>query len=156
EAIAYYTACLALRPDNVVAYWERGNVHAHLGQWDASQDDNSAALAVAKNDRERAFVLNSQAWVYAACPIPQVRKPARAVELALKAVELNPKQSYYWNTLGVAHYRAGDWKGAIGALEESIRLTSDIRAYNGLFLAMAHWQLGDRDQARAWYDTSVA
>ena len=34
---------------------------------------------------------------------------ALAVRLARKAVEWEPEQSAYWNTLGLAHYRAGDW-----------------------------------------------
>jgi serine/threonine protein kinase len=29
-------------------------------------------------------------------------------------------------------------------------------AHNGLFLAMAHWKLGDKPQARSWFDQSVA
>jgi hypothetical protein len=29
-------------------------------------------------------------------------------------------------------------------------------AFNGYFLAMAHWQLGEKDKAREWFAKSVA
>ena len=55
-------------------------------------------------------------------PNLKVRDPGRAVDLAKKAVELLPNVGTLWNTLGVAHFRAGDWKAAITALEKSIEL----------------------------------
>ena len=48
----------------------------------------------------------------------------------------------YWNTLGVAHYRAGAWQTATTCLERSMTLRKGGDAYDWLFLAMAHWQLG--------------
>jgi serine/threonine protein kinase len=99
---------------------------------------------------------NRLAWLLATCPLKEICDPKRAVELARKAVDLAPKSNIYRNTLGVALYRAGDWKAAIEALEESGRLAPDkYRASNGFFLAMAHWQLGDKTQSRFWYDKAV-
>ena len=46
----------------------------------------------------------------ATCPEAKFRDPKQAVELAKKAVELDPQGGNYWNTLGTAHYRAGDGK----------------------------------------------
>jgi serine/threonine protein kinase/WD40 repeat protein len=51
---------------------------------------------------------DNQAWRLAASADPKLRDPRRAVELAKKAVELAPGEGLY--TLGLAHYRAGDWK----------------------------------------------
>jgi len=99
---------------------------------------------------------NHLAWLLATCPEPKFRDPKRAVELANKAVELEPKDGNHWNTLGVAQYRAGDWKAAIAALEKSNELLkgNDL-SFNAFFLAMAHWQLGNKDEARKWYDQAV-
>jgi tetratricopeptide (TPR) repeat protein len=58
-----------------------------------------------------------------------------------------------WNTLGVAHYRAGELKEAIAALEKCREL--DDEWSNPFFLAMAHWELGHKDEARRWYDKGV-
>ena len=89
-------------------------------------------------------------------PDPQVHDPVRAVERARRAVRLAPKSAWIWNTLGVAHYRAGDWKAAIEALERAETLAPDLYlAFNGFFLAMAHWRLDEKDEARKWYDKAV-
>jgi tetratricopeptide (TPR) repeat protein len=58
---------------------------------------------------------NDLAWVLATCSDPKVADGRRAVELARKAVELAPDDRNYWNTLGVAYSRIGDWKGAVQA-----------------------------------------
>ncbi len=51
---------------------------------------------------------------------------------------------------------ARDWKAAIEALQKSAALyKGDFLSINGFFLAMAHWQLGHKDEARDWYDKSV-
>ncbi|HEX2474881.1 MAG TPA: hypothetical protein VHK01_09050, partial [Lacipirellulaceae bacterium] len=51
----------------------------------------------------------------------------------------------------------GQWQKAIEALETSVRLYDgrDL-SFNGFFLAMAHWQRGDKDVARQWYEDAVA
>ncbi len=62
----------------------------------------------------------------------------------------------YKNTLGVAQYRSGDWKGAIVALEQSdADLQGKLFCTNGFFLAMAHARLGHQELALDYYDRSV-
>jgi tetratricopeptide (TPR) repeat protein len=84
-----------------------------------------------------------------------LRNPRRAVELASKAVELEPKQGMYRNTLGAAHCRAGEWPAAIEALNKSMELRQGGDAFDWYFLAMAEWQRGNKDEARKWYDKAV-
>ena len=50
---------------------------------------------------------------------------------------------------------AGDWKAAIAALEKSMELRKGGDSNDWFFLAMAHWQLGEKDKAREWYDRAV-
>src|SRR5262249_53239156 len=71
----------------------------------------------------------------------------KAVELASKAVQLTPKVADCWNTLGAAHYRAGDWKAAVAALDKAVALRQGGDAFDWLFLAMAHRKLGNHDEA---------
>src|SRR5262249_23968031 len=76
------------------------------------------------NDRPRSPELqqedvtarNDLAWLLATSPDEKVRDVRRAVELARRAVEQAPTQATFWNSLGVARYRAGDWKGSMEAL----------------------------------------
>jgi hypothetical protein len=51
--------------------------------------------------------------------------------------------------LGEAYYRAGNWSGAVKALEFS---TDGQNAEAAFFLAMAHWEWDDKEQACKWYD----
>jgi uncharacterized protein HemY len=99
--------------------------------------------------------LNNVAWFLATSADPEFRDPKKAVALATNAVGLAPKARHIWNTLGAAHYRAGDWKAAVTALGKSMELRQGGDAFDWFFLAMAHWQMGDKKQARRWYDKAV-
>jgi tetratricopeptide (TPR) repeat protein len=97
---------------------------------------------------------NDAAWLLATDPDPQRRDAGRAVALAKRAVELEPEEGMYWNTLGVAEYRVGDWRLAITALNKSVALQG-YNSYDGFFLAMARRQLGERLEAVRLYDEAV-
>jgi tetratricopeptide (TPR) repeat protein len=122
--------------------------------------------------------LNGLAWELATCVEPRLRDPARAVDLGMKAVELSFKQGddrdargrdrvgNYYNTLGVAHYRVGNLQAALDALQKSLDFAgrgetrakgSDERyvCEDWYFLAMVHWKLNRKDEAREWYDRAV-
>ena len=68
---------------------------------------------------------------------------------------------YFWTTLGMARYRAGDWKGATQALEEALKLSQATRGFDRsvgrslFFLAMAQKQLGQGQEARQAYDRAL-
>ena len=97
---------------------------------------------------------NHLAWLLVTCPNTKLRDPNQALEMAKKVVDVAPKEGFVWNTLGVAQYRAGNWKDAIEALNKSIELRQGD-SFDFFFLAMAHWQLGDQDEARRWYNQAV-
>ena len=108
-------------------------------------------------DQRRTLALrcNNLSWGLATGSEPKFRNPTCALEFAKKAVELSPNNGAYANTLGVAHYRAGDWKAAIAALEKSMELRNGGDSFDWFFLAMAHWRLGEKEKAREWYDRAV-
>ena len=66
-----------------------------------------------------------------------------------------PKDKNGWHVLGVAQYRAGEWQRAIEAVEKSMKLNQDANAGGWFVLAMAHWQLDHKDQARKWNDKAI-
>jgi eukaryotic-like serine/threonine-protein kinase len=105
--------------------------------------------------RPDAEMQDALAWVRAAAPDPRLRDPRLAVGLAAQAVAQSPRSNKYWRTLGVARYRAGDWKAAIEALERSAELCGSRAPADQFFLAMAHWQQGDKNKACSWYDDAV-
>src|SRR5262249_49881056 len=70
--------------------------------------------------------------------------------------ELMPQEGIYCKTLGTALYRAGRWKDAIETLVSADQLLGGKHlGHNALFIAMAHWQLGNKEEARRWYDKAV-
>jgi tetratricopeptide (TPR) repeat protein len=99
--------------------------------------------------------LNALAWGLVTCPVAELRDPAAAIAFARKAVGLTPKAGGHWNTLGIALYRAGDWKEAVAALQKSMELRKGGDSNDWFFLAMTYWQLGDKEQAHKWYAQAV-
>ena len=99
--------------------------------------------------------MNQIAWFLATTPEPKHRDPPRAVELAKKAVELAPREGAIWNTLGVAQYRASEWQAAIDGLQKSMDLRKGGDAADWFILAMAHWQLDHKEEARKQYGKAV-
>jgi eukaryotic-like serine/threonine-protein kinase len=98
---------------------------------------------------------NEAAWWLATAEVPAHRDPVLALELAKKAVEVAPQVAAFWNTLGVARYRAGEWQQAISDLAKSAALSQGGDGFDFLFLAMAHWKLGDRETARQQLDRAI-
>ena len=110
------------------------------------------ALVLQEN---RSDIHNMRAWALATCADVDARDGQRAVESARRAVQLRPELGDYWNTLGAAHYRAGQWHEALTALEKSHELHQGDNPYDYLFLAMTCWQLERRAEARSWYDQAA-
>jgi hypothetical protein len=57
--------------------------------------------------------------------------------------------------LGLAEYRNGLWDGAIATLEKSIEMSKGTDPTDFFFLAMAHWQRGDRNDAERVFQRAV-
>ena len=102
------------------------------------------------------------AWCLATCPNVAIRDTQRAVKAAQEAVRVAPnclcmeEEKGHYTILGVAQYRAGNWLQAIEAFNRSVDLFSGGDPCDWLFLAMAQWQLGHKDEARRWYDKADA
>jgi serine/threonine protein kinase/uncharacterized protein HemY len=97
------------------------------------------------------------AWRLGTCPDEELRDHAQALQLAEAAVKTAPTDGTTWRSLGVARFRNGDLKGAVAALEKSMKLANgQDESFNTFFLAMTFWRLGEKEQARQWYDQAVA
>jgi tetratricopeptide (TPR) repeat protein len=101
-------------------------------------------------------LMNAYAWMLATALELKFRDPRRAVELATEVVQHAPKFADKWTTLGVACYRVASWKASIAALERSETLAPGrLTGINGFFLAMAHWQVAEKEKGRKWYARAV-
>jgi tetratricopeptide (TPR) repeat protein len=167
EAEEAFDLAIELSPQDPEAWFCRGQVYLQKGQPEKVIEDSSKAiefdakaggqpegrgrrrLALAPNE------LNGVAWWLTTSPDLRVRDPHLAVKLAAKAVEHEPNNDLFVNTLGVAHYRAGDYQAAIAALEKALDLRKGGDSNDWFFLAMAHWKMERQQDARQWYDRAV-
>jgi tetratricopeptide (TPR) repeat protein len=97
----------------------------------------------------------SRALLLATCPDRGLRSAAAEVALAEKAIEHNPSDARLWLALGITHYGAGAWPEARAALEKTMQLRRGGNSQDWFWLAMIHWQLGHKDEARQWFDKAV-
>lgn len=102
-----------------------------------------------------AALCNNQAWFLATCPDPQFRDPDAALRLARAATSIEKLNGVYQNTLGVVHYRRGEYREAVTLLAESMRLQNGGVPQDWFFLAMAHWKLGNKTEARQFYNKAL-
>jgi tetratricopeptide (TPR) repeat protein len=95
---------------------------------------------------------NDLAWCLALGPDSPARHSAEAIELAKRAVAKSPNERAFWNTLGLAHLRAGHLPLAAEAVQKSIELQSQGGdASDRLFMAMICWRRGDKAKSLDWY-----
>ncbi len=152
EALADLDILIPKDPDNFVLYDLRGIVREALGDHKQSRADREKAGSLLPKNP---MTLNSRAWTDATGPFIH-RDPERAVVLARRAVALAPGEQITLNTLGVALYRAGQYAEAATILERSRAAgKGEFEAFDLFFLAMAHHQLGHREQARGSYARAV-
>ncbi len=158
------------RLDQAIACFQQA---IQLNNNDLLYHNNLARALIANNQMEEAIACyrkvlrihpgspwgyNTLAWSLVSCPDLKFRNPKEAVALASKAVEIGGKDAEFLNTLGVAYYRNGEWQSAVENLTQAMKLREERKANNKdslFFLAMAYWQLGDKDQARTCYDKAV-
>jgi tetratricopeptide (TPR) repeat protein len=134
---------------------EYANLAMGLSRLDRWKEAITAGRKAVELKPNEAQLNNTLAWILATCPDAGLRDPEQAVFRAKRAVELAPKSGDYRTILGMAHYRAGEWKAAITALEKSMEMRRGGNSFDWFFLAMAHWQLGEKDKARKWYVLAV-
>jgi tetratricopeptide (TPR) repeat protein len=152
EAIEAFKELVRRKPYEGYHYVGWGEVLARAG---ASHEAVAAWEQAVQRAAENAGVANKVAWFLATASEAPIQNPAKTIQLAEKAVALEPQNGDFWNTLGAAFYRAGQWQDAVTALEKSLRLRSGGNSEDWFFLAMAHWQLGDAAKARHWYDQAI-
>jgi WD40 repeat protein len=79
----------------------------------------------------------------------ELRDPEQALPQARKAVELEPDQYLFLNTLGLALYRTGQFAEAVPVLERSLGAgKGQTDAFQLFVLAMCHHRRGDAARAR--------
>jgi WD40 repeat protein len=116
---------------------------------------NDGGLSEIARKKAAAVLQNNEAWLLVTGP-GQKRDPARALKLIEQALQDDPDEPFYLNTLGVAQYRNGQYKQALATLEKSLVASKGKSdAFDLFFLAMCHAKLSDPGRAKACFDRAV-
>jgi tetratricopeptide (TPR) repeat protein/tRNA A-37 threonylcarbamoyl transferase component Bud32 len=121
-----------------------GHTYIDMGDLKAGIARQERALAL---DPSYAGPLNTIAWNLATFPDPKQRDLPRAIEAAKKAVAAEPRDANFWNTLGAAYYRAGQYADSLQAFDKSMMLAGGGDGFDWFFVAMAHWKLHNAREA---------
>jgi tetratricopeptide (TPR) repeat protein len=124
-----------------------------LGRHDQAIESIETLLEAAPEDPD---VLVQASWFLARHPDPEKRNAERAVELARRAIVRRNEGVGGWRALGLAFYRSNRCREACQALKMARDLSAGGEVRDWLLTAMALARLGERDEAREWYDRAVA
>jgi serine/threonine protein kinase/Flp pilus assembly protein TadD len=168
EAIPVFRKSIELDPQNASARFDLGRALRDQQKLDESIAEFRQAHTLEKKretdsrdltayHRGLVDVLIARAWQLVMGGDPKCREPGRALTLAQEAAALVPNHPGCLRTLGVAHYRAGNWKAAALALEKSRLLTgnSNDESASLFILSMAYARLNEKEQARTFFDQAA-
>jgi WD40 repeat protein/serine/threonine protein kinase len=114
--------------------------------------DRRFALEVARTHSENPIQLNRAAWQVVRASGGKREAYARALPLAEAAVQAAPSTGRYLTTLGIVHYRLGNYAKALEILTQSEKLNATKEGAPPAdlgFLAMAQHQHGNKEIAKA-------
>lgn len=109
ESIYDFSMAIEINPRYTDAYFNRGEAFVKKGQYDQGISDFTKAIEITPR---YAKAYNYKAWILATCPDNIHRDGSKAVELAKKAVEFDPKANYL-DTLAAAYAEEGKFEDAI-------------------------------------------
>jgi serine/threonine protein kinase/tetratricopeptide (TPR) repeat protein len=127
EAVRYFTAALALRPDSPGIYLNRGNALDSAGERDAAIGDYHQALALAPEYAEAHYALG--------IALKAKGEVDRAIEEYREAIRIKNDYAEAHCNLGIALTSRQDLDEAVTEFREAIRINKD--------LAKAHYSLGN-------------
>jgi len=143
---------ISARPQGAGAYLNRADCYLHLNEDDKAFADLETYVRL-RNSSKPASLYNRLAWDLA-IGTARSRHPGIALYLAQRAIEKAPSNVSYLTTLGAANYRAGHWQKAIELLQNKDTLSA-VNANDFFLLSMAYQQLGNRVQAKTWYQRAI-
>jgi tetratricopeptide (TPR) repeat protein len=144
-AVQTAEAWLKRRPGDGLVLRALGDSHARQGAHDAAANAYERALKADANDAE---ALNSLASVRL------LQRNAQAITLAQRAVQLEPGNALYIDTLGWAEFRLGNAERALPLLRDA-RLRLPGNAEIRVHLAEALLKLGRGAEARSELEAAV-
>ena len=112
-------------PDNPYLYTNLGDLYYNINNYTETIRTYEKSIDL-KPDNPH--VLNNLAWLYATCDDKNLRNPIRALNLALKAADLE-KSPHILDTLAESYYINGQLEKAISTGSYALRIAKKERSY---------------------------
>ncbi len=148
DAIAAYREAIRLAPsDN--AFNNLGNALSDQGKFDEAIAAYKEALRL---QPDKAFAHNNLGNVFS-----EQQKFAEAIPYFREAIRLKPDYFTAYFNLSIASHQLGDSASTIRMFEEAVKKCRDDNSAceGGFFLAQIHWRVGNKVEARQWYEKTV-
>ncbi len=129
-----------VKPTDWELFYGRGIVHEQLGHWPAAERDLLKALELSDN---RPYVLNYLGYSW----IDNGENINQGLAMVEKAVQAEPNNGYFIDSLGWAFYRLGEFDKAVRLLEHAVMILPDEAEIMD-HLGDALWQAGREYEAR--------
>jgi tetratricopeptide (TPR) repeat protein len=118
-------ARLARLPGDAVLLGELGDLYQASGRYSEAAEAYTASLRL---NPENPTILNNLAWLLSTCPDPDIKNAPRALEIALKAVELE-LSAHILDTLAECYFANGLYEQAVEAGKKALGLASPPNDY---------------------------
>ena len=136
-----------------LAHYRLGELLHGTGRTEEARHQFTLAQAIMEDLARRRPAESICHWqlicLLANCPDEALRDPPRAVALAQRV--LPPSAGHYWRYLALAQYRSQQWQDAANSIQRAMDLRQGGDAFDWLLLAMAQWQLGQKNAALEKY-----
>ena len=126
-AVHDYTACLRLNPKYEFARKQRAAALERQGKFSEAISD-LLELAPLQSGAAAAETYNTLGWLYATCPLPEVRDGEKAVQYATRACELTEfRLANQVDTLAAAHAERGEFARAVEVQQQAVSLVEEAQ-----------------------------
>src|SRR3989337_107555 len=147
SAIEAFTSAIALDPNYVYAYGNRGIAYADKGQYDRAIEDYNKAIALDPNYAD-AYGNRGIAYYHKG-------QHGRAIEDFNMAIQLDPNDADAYYNRGITYYHKGQYDRAIENFNKAIALDQNYAlAYNNR--GVAYDKKGQHDRAIEDYNKAIA
>ena len=145
DALDYYSAALAKKPNNSVILNKMGITELLIQRYKQAKKDFEHAI---KADREYADAYNNLGVVYYI-----EKKYGKSIKEYGRAIDLHKDAASYYSNLGAAYFSKKEFEKAVAAYHEALQLDPDVferTSHTGIAAQMS------KPEDRAHYDYVVA
>jgi tetratricopeptide (TPR) repeat protein len=127
-----------------IIYGTLGDVNQELDRWNQATEAYSMALRLDRNNHN---ALNNYAYFLS----DREERLDDALEMAERAISIEPENAAYLDTIGWIHFKMGNYEEALTYIQKAVD-TGDASAEVFEHLGDVYSELGDDENAKLWWN----